>query len=207
MVYFIYGGKAMQATINGFVFDEAKKGAQWRVCGDGLCTKSAPHTDLWRQTYYGFSADNAPCLLTESTEEFFTFTVRTEFLPEVRFDQCGVLVYMSRDCWLKASAEYENSRIMRLGSVVTNGGFSDWATRDISADTRVIFYRLSRRGSDFLVESSFDGIDYAQMRIAHLSEAVGAVRFGIYLCSPGDSNFEARFDSFDVGECVWKAHE
>lgn len=197
----------MQATIKGFIFDEAKTGAEWSVSGDGLCAKSAPHTDLWQRTYYGFSADNAPCLLTESTEEYFTFTVRTSFTPKCRFDQCGVIVYQSRDCWLKASTEYENAEIARLGSVVTNGGFSDWATRDIGSDTRVIYYRLSRRGSDFLVESSFDGVNYSQMRIAHLSEAEGPVKFGIYICSPGESSFEARFDMFDVGECVWKAHE
>lgn len=197
----------MQATVNGFIFEEIKKGAEWRVCGDALCAVSKPFTDLWQKTYYGFSADNAPCLLTESNEEYFTFTVKTEFTPSVRYDQCGVLVYQSPDCWLKASAEYENDEIMRLGSVVTNGGYSDWATRDISANTRVIYYRLSRRGKDFLVESSFDGVRYSQMRIAHLNEASGVVRFGIYICSPGESRFEARFDNIEVGECLWNAHE
>lgn len=195
----------MHANINGFIFEETKKGAEWRVCGDGLCAKSMPRTDLWQKTYYGFSRDNAPCLLATTNEKYFTFTVRTEFEPKTRFDQCGVLVYQSPDCWLKASAEYENEDIMRLGSVVTNNGFSDWATTDIGADVREIHYRLSRRGSDFLVESSFDGKSFRQMRIARLSEADGDVRFGIYICSPGDGVFGARFDGFFVGECVWKA--
>ncbi|WP_397312917.1 DUF1349 domain-containing protein, partial [Paenibacillus elgii] len=37
--------------------------------------------------------------------------------------------YLPEQC--KASIEYENEEYQRLGSVVTNHGFSDWATTDI----------------------------------------------------------------------------
>ena len=67
----------------------------------------------------------------------------------------------------KASIECENENFSRLGSVVTNLGYSDWATTDIDTISG-IWYRLSRRGSDFLVESSFDGVSFKQMRIFHL---------------------------------------
>ena len=45
-----------------------------------------------------------------------------------RFDQCGIVVYLDSENWLKASIEYENDRFQHLGSIVTNGGYSDWAT-------------------------------------------------------------------------------
>ena len=37
-------------------------------------------------------------------------------------------MYMDSDNWFKASIEYENESIQRLGSVVTNNDYSDKAT-------------------------------------------------------------------------------
>ena len=92
-----------------------------------------PHTDLWQRTYYGFQNDNAPVLQIRTKEPYFSFTVRTEFHSKRRFDQCGIALYLDSENWLKASIEYENERFQRLGSVVTNHGYSDWATTDIPA--------------------------------------------------------------------------
>jgi len=44
-----------------------------------------------------------------------------------------------------------------LGSVVTNLGYSDWATTDIPTHINSVFYRVSRRKQDFYVEYSYDG--------------------------------------------------
>jgi regulation of enolase protein 1 (concanavalin A-like superfamily) len=45
------------------------------------------------------------------------------------------------------------------------------------------------------------------MRICHLHEGAGAIRFGIYACSPEDSSFEAVFTNFALTECKWLAHD
>ena len=138
-----------------------------------------PHTDLWQRTYYGFCNDNAPLLQAKTKERFFSFTVKTEFASKRRFDQCGIAVYLDGENWLKASIEYENEEYQRLGSVVTNGGYSDWATTDISASVKEMWYRLSRRNSDYCIECSVDGIHFKQMRICHLSKGDGEIAFGI----------------------------
>lgn len=44
-------------------------------------------------------------------EKFFSFTVKTEFESKVRFDHCGVIMYLDRDNWFKGSIEYENEEI------------------------------------------------------------------------------------------------
>lgn len=165
-----------------------------------------PHTDLWQRTYYGFCNDNAPLLLTKISEQYFSFTVRTVFRGKTRFDQCGVAVYQDGENWLKASSEYENDEFQRLGSVVTNGGYSDWATTDIPASVREMWYRLSRRGPDFCVECSEDGKRFRQMRICHLHAGAGEIAFGVYACSPENSSFRAVFTDMTVGECMWKEH-
>jgi uncharacterized protein len=82
-----------------------------------------------------------------------------------------------------------------------------WATTDISADIKTIFYRLSRRESDFCIENSFDGLVYKQMRIFHLFEGAEEIQFGVYACSPEISSFEAVFSELELTECKWEAHQ
>lgn len=166
-----------------------------------------PHTDLWQRTYYHFRNDNAPVLQLETDEKYFSFTVKTDFSgAHHRFDQCGVVLYLDSENWLKASVEYENADFAHLGSVVTNHGYSDWATTEIAADEKVMWYRLSRREDDYRIECSRDGQHFAQMRVCHLHEGGGTIRFGVYACSPEDSSFKALFSELHIGSCVWQAH-
>ena len=68
-----------------------------------------PHTDLWQRTYYHFHNDNAPVLQMETDEKYFSFIVKTNFTDSHhRFDQCGIVMYLDSENWLKASIEYEN---------------------------------------------------------------------------------------------------
>lgn len=165
-----------------------------------------PGTDLWQRTYYGFCNDNAPVLQLQTEQQYFSFTVKTEFDSKRRYDQCGVVMYLDSENWLKASIEYENAEYQRLGSVVTNHGYSDWATTDIPASVKTMWYRLSRRGSDYCMENSYDGVVFKQMRICHLHAGAGTVRFGIYACSPEESSFKATFTQMHLGPCQWHSH-
>ncbi len=166
-----------------------------------------PNTDLWQRTYYGFQNDNAPVLQTATNEKYFSFVVKTEFDSKTRFDQCGIVIYLDSENWLKASVEYENNSFQRLGSVVTNYGYSDWATTDIPVDIKSVWYRLSRRESDYLIEFSYNGIDFKQMRICHLAKGAQTINFGIYACSPEQSSFKATFTQMEITDCVWKKHQ
>lgn len=169
---------------------------------------TAPHTDLWQRTYYHFRNDNAPVLQMETEEPFFSFVVKTDFSESRhRFDQCGIVMYLDSENWLKASVEYENDAFQHLGSVVTNYGYSDWATTEIPADRKTMWYRFSRREDDYRIECSQDGAVFSQMRICHMHKGKGKIRFGIYACSPEDSSFRAVFTDLRLIECQWKAHD
>mgnify|MGYP001863181539 FL=1 len=168
-------------------FDTAKlqwtrQPAQFQISDNRIEIVTLPHTDLWQRTYYHFRNDNAPVLQMTTDEKYFSFIVKTEFDSKHRFDQCGVVVYLDSDNWLKASVEYENERFQHLGSVVTNHGYSDWATTEIDASVKSIWYRLSRREDDFCVDCSEDGHSWRQMRICHMWEAQDKISFGIYAC-------------------------
>ena len=166
-----------------------------------------PFTDLWQRTYYHFRNDNGPVFQMETEEPFFSFTVKTDFDSHHRYDQCGVVMYLDSDNWLKASIEYETAEFQHLGSVVTNLGYSDWATTEIPANVKSMWYRFSRRQDDYCVECSKDGERFSQMRICHMHKGGGKIRFGIYACSPENSSFKAVFSNMALTECKWLAHD
>lgn len=166
-----------------------------------------PHTDLWQRTYYNFRNDNTPVLQINTDEKYFSFIVKTEFESNHRFDQCGVVMYLDSENWFKCSIEYENEDFQHLGSVVTNSGYSDWATTVIDASIKSMWYRFSRRENDYCIESSIDGIHYSQMRIFHMWKGNGAIQFGIYACSPENSSFKTTFTNMEITDCKWLAHD
>lgn len=188
-------------------FEWTRQPAEFVTAEDRIEIVTGPGTDLWQRTYYRFRNDNAPVFQMRTEERYFSFTVKTEFESRHRFDQCGVAMYLDSDNWLKASVEYENQRFGHLGSVVTNNGYSDWATTEIDASVRTMWYRLSRREQDFRVECSRDGVRFSQMRVCHMFGAADEVRFGVYACSPEDSSFRAVFTHLSLTDCQWPAHD
>ena len=178
------------------------------IAPDRIEIVTRPHTDLWQRTYYHFRNDNAPVLQMETEEPYFSFMVKTDFSTAAhRFDQCGIALYLDSENWLKASVEYENGEFQHLGSVVTNGGYSDWATTAIDGRIRTMWYRLSRREDDYRIECSRDGVHYSQMRICHLNQGGGTIRFGLYACSPEESSFTAVFTDMQLTDCQWLPHD
>ena len=178
------------------------------IKGDTIEVVTKPSTDLWQRTYYLFRNDNAPVFQMETEEKFFSFVVKTDFTESHhRFDQCGIVMYLDSENWLKGSVEYENEEFQHLGSVVTNNGYSDWATTAIPANVKTMWYRLSRREADYCIECSQDGQNFTQMRVCHMHKGSGKIRFGIYACSPEESSFKAVFTDMKLSECAWKAHD
>lgn len=178
---------------------------EFSITDSEITIVTEPRTDLWQRTYYGFQNDNAPVLQMRTSKRFFSFTVKASFDSSALFDQCGIAIYLDSNNWMKASIEYENEKVSRLGSVVTNDGYSDWATHDISSSIREMWYRLSRRESDYYIETSTDGINFQQMRAFHLFYGNGEISFGVYAASPSDHSFTAKFTDMEMGECMWPA--
>ena len=162
-------------------FEWTREPGGFSIKGDTVSITTAPHTDLWQRTYYHFRNDNAPVLQMKTREKFFSFVVKTDFTQShQRFDQCGIVMYLDSDNWLKGSVEYENGQFQHLGSVATNNGYSDWATTAIPAEVKTMWYRFSRREDDYCIECSTNGIDFT---------------------------FTAVFSDMKITECMWRAHD
>lgn len=189
-------------------FKWTREPSAYTLFGDEMEVITKPHTDLWQRTYYHFRNDNAPVFQIETNELEFSFAVKTDFSDSHRrFDQCGIVMVLDSENWIKSSVEYENDEFQHLGSVVTNGGYSDWAMVEIPASIHAMWYRLSRRDMDFRIECSPDGRTFSQMRICHMNKARGTIQFGIYACSPENSSFKAKFSEFQFMECQWPKHQ
>lgn len=161
-----------------------------------------PFTDCWQRTHYGFEKDNAHALVLP-LEGDFCFTFKTSFSYAGQYDQCGLMVYQDSQNWFKASVEYIDPTLQQLGSVVTMDGYSDWAMQDIDNHVQALYLRLSRNGASFCIEHSLDGVRFSQMRVFHFQKGEGALRCGLYACSPSDASFDAVFSEFTLSENQW----
>lgn len=199
--------KEKRKNVKNWNWKWTRKPKAYSISDEKIEIVTNPHTDLWQRTYYHFRNDNAPVLQLTTSEKYFSFIVKTEFESKVRFDQCGIIMYLDSENWLKGSIEYENEAFQHLGSVVTQNGYSDWATTEIDANIKSMWYRFSRREDDFCIECSKDGQKYQQMRICHMAKANDTIQFGIYACSPEESSFKAVFTNMEITECQWLAHD
>ena len=162
---------------------------------DGLHVQPEAKTDWWRGTHYpNYDADNAHVLAAE-IEGDFVMTTSATFTLTNRFDQAsstgficlgcepfpgpsaagyfyaclqyGLVVRVSKDCWLKTSIEYDPPGPPKLGAVVTNMGFSDWSSQSCPQDISSCDLCVRREGPDLIVESRIPGqTDWEQVDLS-----------------------------------------
>jgi uncharacterized protein len=172
----------------------------WSVATGRLVIAPDAPTDFWSKTHYGFEADNGHFLYA-SVGGDFRLSAEMFMTPRNQYDQAGLMVRLSKSCWLKTSIEFEPDNMNRLGVVVTNAGYSDWSTQDVSSQVNRFRLRVIREGADYLVDASLEGERWTRLRIAHLHEDVdraAPVECGVYACSPKAAGFIAEFDNFVI---------
>jgi hypothetical protein len=165
----------------------------WEVANNQLVISPETGTDFWQRTHYGFQADSGHFLFAEVSGDFVLEShITCEFKHQ--YDQAGLMVRVSNECWVKTSVEHEIGEPNKLGAVVTNHGFSDWSTQDVGDDFTSYRLRIARKGSDYMVAWYDDKhTSWIQMRMFHLFDQA-KVQAGIYCCSPKEGGFAAHFD-------------
>ena len=179
---------------------------QATVTDKRIVIHAEPGTDLWQNTYYNFTKNTGHGLVAEADEEC-SFTVKATREGSSLYDQCGILVYLDEKNWAKVCMEYEDETTQKLGSVVTSGGYSDWAWADIPGENRVMYYRVSRLKDSFLFEASRGGKEDEQMRIFHLRCKNAAVRIGVFACCPTGDGMKAVFEGAAFTPPAWKPYK
>jgi regulation of enolase protein 1 (concanavalin A-like superfamily) len=190
----------LTSPVEGFAWLNAPVASSFGA--DGLRITTGRDTDFWQRTHYGFRRDDGHFYYTTSAEDFCC-TARLQFSSTTQYEQCGLMVRVDAENWIKCSIEYESPTLSRLGSVITNLGYSDWATQDIASDVGEMHYRIQRHGADFLLEYAFDGRRFSQMRMAHLHKGEGLVMVGVYACSPKSDRFECVVKRLSLSKSRW----
>lgn len=181
----------------------------------GLIIEPNEMTDYWQKTHYGFAVDNGHFLYTEMNEDVIIMT-RVRSYPVHQYDQAGLMVRFSKDCWIKTSIEYEPNGSCKLGAVVTNHGYSDWSTQNYTQGLLDLYFRIRRESGDYIVEfleveedktfsiSELMEREWTQLRIARLMEDTEGQVFqcGVYACSPQGKGFVAEFDFLSIEKGV-----
>ena len=165
-------------------------------------------TDFWQRTHYGFRRDTGHFLYCPAPHNA-VITAKFHCFAAHQYDQAGLMVRFSQDCWLKASVEFEPDTASQLGAVVTNHGYSDWSLQDfpsaaardnLSYCLRVRLQGPGAGGCDVLVEHAVaeDG-PWSLLRVAHLhAPADAAATCGIYACSPQAAGYRVDVEFLTV---------
>ena len=172
---------------------------------EGLRVRTAPDTDFWQVTSYGFVHDNGHALLAPF-EGDGSVEVTFEAAYTAQFDQAGLILHASSTRWLKAGIEFTDGR--PCASVVVTDGLSDWSVvpLDPSAAGRVTI-RLSRSGEAITVRLGIGEAPPVQLlRLTHLPTD-GAWRAGPFCCSPVGPGLDVAFEPVRFGEPDAQLHE
>lgn len=171
--------------------------SSWKNEDNKLVIAADPETDFWQKTHYGFQVDNGHFLFTEISGDFILETqVRCKFKHQ--YDQAGLMVRVSEDCWVKTSVEFEPDESNKLGAVVTNHGYSDWSTKDVEDAFTEFKLRIIRNGSTYFIQNYNEVSDeWEQIRMFHLFDQK-EVMAGLYCCSPKKRGFFAKFDYLKI---------
>ncbi|TDL30715.1 DUF1349 domain-containing protein [Jeotgalibacillus sp. S-D1] len=179
--------------------------ASWSLEDQVMKIKTQENTDFWRKTYYGFERMNGHVFYKDIEGDFETEVHLTMEDPANRYDQSGLFIMLSEDCWLKVSLEYMPEGNCYLGSVITNNGYSDWASKNFPAQDACepLTFKVKRTSGTYQiwVKSALSEGEYEQMRIGRLHEDDHnkPIRIGLYACSPSpEASFTTTFHSWTV---------
>ncbi len=168
-----------------------------------LCVTAQPQTDFWQSKHHHFSRDNGHLFFMRENGDF-TFNAKWEFDVQQAACQCGVMVRIDENNWVKAALIYDNPERPMIGSSVTQNGYSDWAAQDIAKNTNQILFKLRRFQGDYIFSYSLDGEKYIQLRMVHLLNDLSEVKVGAYVCAPSAQPFEAVLSQIDLSKEVRK---
>jgi len=165
---------------------------------EGLLIKTAPQTDFWQNSDCGFTKDNGHLFFQKKSDDF-TLVVKWRFSLIKDSAQCGIMIRSDVKNWIKAGLLSQNPYNPQIGVVVAAEGASDWSIVELPGTCKELWFKLRRRGKDFIVWYALDGQDFKRIRVVHLSKALPAADIGAYACSPKEETFECLLEQIEVG--------
>ena len=170
---------------------------RWTAGSESLNVTSAPETDFWRKTHYGFIHDNGHFLHRDVFGDFTaTVTLSGEF--HTLYDQAGLMIRNSEQTWVKTGVEYTDDAVY-LSTVLTNG-CSDWSVTPLPHTPAEVTIQVTRQGStvrtQYLQPAGMIG-QWQMLRLGHLP-LKDTCQVGIMTCSPKRGGLRTNFRDFSI---------
>ena len=167
---------------------------QWAQSDPTITLTTAPQTDFWRVTHYGFIRHSG---------HFFYDTIARNFVAEVTirgqyrdlYDQAGLMVRADDHHWIKAGIEYVNG-VQNLSAVVTHD-YSDWSRMALPNAPEALRLRLERRGDAIEIFYRDETGEFRPFRLTYFRDAP-ALQMGIMGASPEGPGFTVTFANYAV---------
>jgi uncharacterized protein len=168
---------------------------KWEAHDKIITIQSAPKTDFWRLTHYGYTYDSG---------HFYYQRRADDFLAEVKFcgaynalyDQAGLMARLDETNWIKCGIEFLDG-VQQVSAVVTRE-FSDWSVGiTLPQDRNALWLRLKRQGSTIEIQYALDGTNYQLLRLAYLPTSE-TLAIGPMCASPTGGGFSTVFENFKV---------
>lgn len=164
----------------------------WYREGNLVQVKTAPQTDFWQKTHYGFIRDNGHFYYQQITGDFQA-QVKITGQYFALYDQAGLMLRQDKKNWLKCGIELVEG--VQQASVVVTRDYSDWSVVPLTNNPTSIWFCLKCQARTVEVSYSFDGEFYTILRLAYLAYAETSL-LGIMCASPQGAGFNVTFEDF-----------
>lgn len=158
-----------------------------------LTVETEPYTD-WRVSATG----GLGALISYPLADHFVFTVRTEFVYHMPFDQCGLILYNGDVQKAVICTEKKDDEYLRLCANVFHQDGGDRSMRDVGAALAQIIYRVYYRAGSCRVQYSFTGERFTDLREFYVDPKTGITSVCLYACSPANSYCDCTFFDFNI---------
>jgi regulation of enolase protein 1 (concanavalin A-like superfamily) len=165
----------------------------WEQDGDTLRLTTAPDTDFWRTTHYGFVRDTGH-FLSKPVRGDFTARVRIEGAYRDQYDQAGLMVRLDAATWMKCGIEYVDGR--QWASAVITRELSDWSVVALEPEPAGLWIEVERTAE--AVQVSFG--ERQPDRLLRLGPLTGAdtLDVGVMAASPEGGGFDVALHDLEI---------
>jgi len=167
---------------------------QWSESGNQIVVQTAPKTDFWRVTHYGFIRDSG---------HFYFDAIATDFMVEVTirgrykdlYDQAGIMIRANEKQWLKTGIEYVDG-VQNLSAVVTHN-YSDWSMTPLPNAPEALRLRVERRHEAIQIFYQNQATDFVLFRMTYMPTGV-PLEVGLMCASPDGDGYQVTFEDFKL---------
>ncbi|HTE62564.1 MAG TPA: DUF1349 domain-containing protein [Solirubrobacteraceae bacterium] len=165
----------------------------WTEDGGALRITTAPDTDFWRTTHYGFVRDSGH-FRHRRVDGDFVARVRIEGAYRDQYDQAGLMVRLDEATWMKCGIEYVDGR--QWASAVITRELSDWSVVALDPAPPSLWIEV-RRTAEAVQVSFGEHAPDRLLRLGALSPAE-ALDVGVMAASPDGGGFDVVLHDFGV---------